>query len=103
MRCSLNIFVGSAGGVKDHALQMMNLYLECGIVKTCMLVCLSVQCLVQSTPDNSNLPGKSKKGSSSRQFEENCRDQGEKKKKKKQFLQHSEHFNHINFNRRNVK
>ena len=80
MRCSLNIFVGSAGGVKDHALQMMNLYLECGIVKTCMLVCLSVQCLVQSTPDNSNLPGKSKKGSSSRRFEENCREQGEKKK-----------------------
>ena len=62
---------------------MMNLYLECGIVKTCILVCLSVQCLVQSTPDNSNLPGKSKKGSSSRQFEENCREQGEKKKKKK--------------------
>ena len=62
---------------------MMNLYLECGIVKTCMLVCLSVQCLVQSTPDNSNLPGKSKKGSSSRQFEGNCREQGEKKKQKK--------------------
>ena len=50
---------------------------------------------VQSTPDNSNLQGKSKKarviGSSSyREFEENSREYG-----KKQFLLHSEHFNHI--------
>ena len=45
---------------------------------------------VQSTPDNSYLQGKSKKGSSYREFEENSRDSGEK-----QFLLHSEHFNHI--------
>ena len=51
--------------------------------------------VVQSTPDNSNLQGKSKKvrviGSLSyREFEENGREYG-----KKQFLLHSEHFNHI--------
>ena len=45
---------------------------------------------IQSTPDNSSLQGKSKKGSSYREFEENSRDYG-----KKQFLLHSEHFNHI--------
>ena len=56
---------------------------------------------IQSTPDNSNLQGKSKKvrviGSSSyRELEENSREKG-----KKQFLLHSEHFNHTNC--RNVK
>ena len=45
---------------------------------------------VQSTPDNSNLQGKSKKGLSYREFEENSREYS-----KKQFLLHSEHFNHI--------
>ena len=45
---------------------------------------------VQSTPDNSYLQGKSKKGSSYRELEENSRDSGEK-----QFLLHSEHFNRI--------
>ena len=30
--------------------------------------------VIQSTPDNSNLQGKSKKGSSYRQFEENSRE-----------------------------
>ena len=45
---------------------------------------------VQSTPDNSNLQAKSKKGSSYREFEENSREYG-----KKQFLPHSEHLNHI--------
>ena len=50
---------------------------------------------VQSTPDNSNLQGKSKKvrviGSSSyRELKENSQKEG-----KKQFLLHSEHFNHI--------
>ena len=45
---------------------------------------------VQSTPDNSYLQGKSKKGSSYRELEGNSRDSGEK-----QFLLHSEHFNHI--------
>ena len=49
---------------------------------------------IQSTPDNSNLQGKSKKvrviGSSNRELEENSRELG-----KKQFLLHSEHFNHI--------
>ena len=30
--------------------------------------------LIQSTPDNSNLQGKSKKGSSYREFEENSRE-----------------------------
>ena len=46
---------------------------------------------LQSTPDNSNLQGKSKK-----EFEKNSREEG-----KKQFLLYSEHFNHINC--RNVK
>ena len=46
---------------------------------------------IRSTPDNSNLQGKSKKGSSYREFEENSREvEG-----KKRFLLHSEHFNHI--------
>ena len=50
---------------------------------------------IQSTPDNSNLQGKSKKvrviGSLSyREFEENSCEYG-----KKQFLLYSEHFNHI--------
>ena len=45
---------------------------------------------IQSTPDNSNLQGKSKKGLSYREFEENSREYS-----KKQFLLHSEHFNHI--------
>ena len=45
---------------------------------------------IQLTPDNSNLQGKSKKGPSYREFEENVRELG-----KKQFLLHSEHFNHI--------
>ena len=45
---------------------------------------------IQSTPDNSNLQGKSKKGSSyweSKKIAES--------KVKKQFSLHSEHFNHI--------
>ena len=33
---------------------------------------------IQSTPDNSNLQGKSKKGSSYREFEENNREYGKK-------------------------
>ena len=46
--------------------------------------------LVQSTPDNSNLQGKSKKAlvsGSSKKIAES--------KVKKQFLLHIEHFNHI--------
>ena len=45
---------------------------------------------LQSTPDNSNLQGRSKKGSSYRELEKNSREEG-----KKPFLLHSEHFNHI--------
>ena len=44
---------------------------------------------IQSTPDNSHLQAKSKKGSSHWEFEENSREYG-----KKQFLLHSEHFKH---------
>ena len=33
--------------VEDHALQMMNLFLECGIVKTWMFVCLVCPCNVK--------------------------------------------------------
>ena len=45
---------------------------------------------VQLPLNNSNLQGKSKKGLSYREFEENSREYS-----KKQFLLHSEHFNHI--------
>ena len=45
---------------------------------------------LQSSPDNSNLQEKSKKGSSYREFEENSREEG-----KTQFLLRSEHFNHV--------
>ena len=59
------------------------------------LMFLLVDYGVQSTPDNSNLQGKSKKGSSYREFEENSRVEAESMLKKKQFLLHTEHFNHI--------
>ena len=42
---------------------------------------------LQSTPDYSNLQGKSKKSSSYRELKENSRDYG-----KRQFSLHSEHF-----------
>ena len=45
---------------------------------------------IQSTPANSNLQGKSKKGSSYWDPEENSQEQA-----KKQFLLHSENFDHI--------
>ena len=55
----------------------------------CTAVIRNFFCTVDSRY-NSYLQGKSKKGSSYREFEENSRDSGEK-----QFLLHSEHFNHI--------